>query len=69
MTKEEIIKNLLATPKIYTHVGMKQAAFSNAIKSIKNGTYKQSSEEAFFAKFGYKLTHEAQYENEVIKKD
>lgn len=53
MTTEQVIDEILSMVKPYAHVGLKQSMFSNAIKAIRAGTYKEAKKVAFFKLFGF----------------
>jgi len=63
MTKHEIIKHLRSIPKAYAGI-MPQSTYSGTLKSIEEGTAKQSTEEAFFKRFGFVKVRDVEYEKE-----
>jgi len=52
MLIEEVLDEIQSRVKPYVGI-MPQSTFSNAIKAIKNGTYKNSKREWFMSRFGY----------------
>lgn len=53
MNTEQAILQILSMVKPYAQVGLKQSTFSNAIRSIRAGTYKDSKKVWFFGLFGF----------------
>jgi hypothetical protein len=53
MNDDEVLKDLLLTPKPYTHIGMHQSKFSNTLTRYKAGLLKPNTFVEFLKKFGY----------------
>jgi len=63
MNEKEALKDLLKTPKPYTHPEMSQAVFSNYIVRFKAGILKPATFREFMLKFGYR------WDGEKFQKD